>query len=100
MEQQASGAIGDDGYVRLRAYLPSAATIYLSLSCRRCHRHVDLSFPKAIRLAGSGDLTVGQLARRLRCTECGSRGFGLSIAPDPRPPETRQREGLLPQVRD
>jgi hypothetical protein len=93
---------GPDGTVRLRCYLPHADTTWLSLGCggaHGCHRIAHLGIAEAIRLMGSGDATVGQLARRLRCAACGGRQVYVQIATDPRPPEVREREGPRPETR-
>ncbi|WP_043367230.1 hypothetical protein [Belnapia sp. F-4-1] len=50
----------------------------------------------AIRMAGSGAATVGELERRLKC-RCGGRTT-LRIAVGNRMPEWIQREGRLPQT--
>ena len=69
-------AIGPDGYVRLRCYLPLADIHWFGASCGGldgCGHMAELSVEAAIRLMGSGEATVGQLGRRLRCSRCGRR---------------------------
>jgi hypothetical protein len=46
----------------------------------------------------SGEATVGQSERRLRCAGCGGRRVQIQIAADPRPPEDMQRDGPLPET--
>jgi ribosomal protein S27E len=89
--------IGEDGFVRLRVY--DRNTTYLDVMCRSCQRWSTLIFGRAIRMT-SPETTIGQLSSRLRCEGCGGRGALLQIAVDTRPENLRQREGLLPQVRD
>ncbi len=75
----------------------------MSLGCggaHGCHRLAHLGIAEAIRLIGSGDATVGQLARRLLCGACGGREkIYVQIATDPRPAEVREREGPRPETR-
>src|SRR3954454_19186010 len=97
-----SGSIGEDGRVRLRAYLPLAKTHWLSAGCcglRGCQRIVPIGVAEAIRLMGTGEATVGQLERRLRCSACGGREIKIHTAVDPRPPEVREREGRMRETR-
>jgi hypothetical protein len=77
--------IGPDGTVRLRCYLPHAHIHWLSLGCGRCGRERPLSFPAAIAIMGSGEATIGELVRRLKCRECGGRVEAV-IAADERVP--------------
>jgi hypothetical protein len=63
-------AIGPDGTVRLRCYLPSADTVWLSAGCdglASCGHAAPISIRAAVRLMGP-DAMVRQLARRLRCS--------------------------------
>jgi hypothetical protein len=93
---------GPDGTVRLRAYLPLAATTWLSASCAGlwgCGRIVPVSIGAAIEVMGSADATVGELARRLRCRACGGREVRVQVATDPRPAEVHEREGVLREAR-
>ena len=86
-------AIGEDGYVRLRRYLRIADTDWFAAGCTGCGRQRDIRVKEAIAAMGSGEATVGELARRLRCTGCGARRIQITVAVDSRPAEMRQREG-------
>ena len=73
-------AIGPDGRVQLRCYLPLADTPWFSAGCSgwdSCGHLAQISVPEAVRLMGSGEATVGQLKQRLRCSRCGSRRVGV-----------------------
>lgn len=92
-------AIGPDGTVRLRRYLPIADTHWFSALCPGCGRTAPVGVRGAIEAAGSGDATVGQLARRLRCAACGGRRIGVVVVTDSRPPWVRERDGVDPRAR-
>jgi hypothetical protein len=49
-------------------------------------------------MMGSGDATVGDVARRLKCRECGA-SMQVQIAVDPRPEWVRKQKGLAPETR-
>jgi hypothetical protein len=53
----------------------------------------------AIEIMGTGEATVGQLERRLRCSRCGGRHVQITIAADCRPPEVIKRDGPPPESR-
>ena len=94
-------AIGPDGTVRLRCYLPSADTVWFSAGCQglaSCGHSAPMGIRAAIRLMGP-DATVRQLARRLRCSRCGNRRVGVTVHPDVRPAEAQAREGPRPETR-
>jgi hypothetical protein len=93
-------AIGPDGTVRLRRYLPLAGSLWFSAFCdgrAACGHVAPISVPAAVQLMGP-EATVGELERRLRCSRCGSRQVGIVLQSDTRPPETRQREGRAPET--
>lgn len=93
------GVIGEDGYVRLRAYRSVARTHYLSASCTRCGRGKLLSINRAIELLGGDDAqTVGALAKRLRCSACQAKSITIQLASDSRTPDAIKREGVLPVI--
>jgi hypothetical protein len=95
-------AIGPDGTVRLRCYLPLANTLWFSAGCegrQGCGHVTPISVRAGIRLMGTGEATVGQLERWLRCGRCGNRQVGIVIAPDTRSAATREHEGLAPETR-
>jgi hypothetical protein len=48
---------------------------------------------------GSGEATVGQLERRLRCSACGGRRVLITIAADYRPAVVMRRDRPLPETR-
>ena len=87
-------AIGPDGRVRLRCYLLLAD----SLICG-CDHTAPISIRAAIRFTGSAEAMVGDLERRLRCSQCGGRRVSIVVQPDPRPPAVRESEGLRPETR-
>lgn len=102
MRDEKSGAdrgdLGEDGYVRLRAYLPLARTTWISFACCGCGHDATLSIAAAIEKARSAAVTVDGLARHLRCARCGRKHPLGQIAVDGRPQETIAREGLHPNV--
>jgi hypothetical protein len=94
-------AIGPDGRVRLRCYLPLENSLWLSAGCEGeagCGHSAPISIRAAIRLMGP-DATVRQLERRLRCSRCGGRHVSIVLAPDTRPPAVRESEGPRPETR-
>lgn len=97
-------SLGEDGYVRLRAYLRHADTIYLSASCGGAHgrgRLIDISIRRAIQMVGGdGDCSVKQFGKRLWCRACGGHQVVVSIAVDSRPHDLQVVEGVLPVIRD
>ncbi|MBP0443146.1 hypothetical protein J8J14_00005 [Roseomonas sp. SSH11] len=97
-------AIGADGYVRLRCYVPLRDTTFFSLFCsepRGCGRVASSSTGRAISLMGEdGNRTTEEFAARLRCAACGNRRIDVRVSIDPRTHETRRREGLLSEVCD
>ena len=79
--------IGPDGTVRLRCYLPSADTVWFSAGCQGrqgCGHSAPIGVRAALRIMGSGEATVGELERRLRCSQCGNRQIGVMVQPDTR----------------
>ena len=97
----ASDVIGPDGRVRLRCYLPLENSLWFSAGCqgsRGCGHIAPISVRAAVRLMGP-EATVGDLERRLRCSQCGNRQVGIVLQPDTRPPEVRQRMGPLLETR-
>jgi hypothetical protein len=91
--------IGPDGTVRLRRYLPHERMHWFSAGCTDCGHVAPIGVRPAIEIMGSGDATVGQLERRLRCSRCGGRRVGITIASDHRPPKVIKRDGPPPQTR-
>ena len=80
-------AIGPDGTVRLRCYLPSADAVWLSAGCdglAGCGHVTPIGIWAAVRLMGP-EATVRQLEQRLRCSRCGGRRVSIVIQPDTRP---------------
>jgi hypothetical protein len=93
--------IGPDGTVRLRCYLPMENSLWFSAGCQGtagCGHYAPISVRAALRFMGSGEATVGELERRLRCSQCGNRQVGITVQPDTRPPEVREREGPRPET--
>jgi hypothetical protein len=94
------GAIGPDGTVRLHAYLRHENVHWFSAGCPDCGHRAPIGVRPAIAIMGSGEATVGQLARRLRCSQCGGQAMGqITIASDHRPPEVMHRDGPPPETR-
>ena len=94
-------AIGPDGKVRLRCYLPLENALWFSAGCQGsagCGHSAPISVRAAVRLMGP-EATVGDLERRLRCSRCGNRQVGIVLQPDTRPPEVRQSMGPQPETR-
>jgi hypothetical protein len=94
-------AIGPDGRVRLRCYLPSANSLWLSAGCQGrqgCGHSAPIGIRAAIALMGP-EATVGDLERRMRCSRCGNRQVGVTVHPDTRPHETQERDGPAPETR-
>jgi hypothetical protein len=74
-------AIGPDGRVRLRCYLPSANSVWFSAGCEGlagCGHVAPIGIRAAIRLRGP-EATVRQLERRLRYSRCGNRRVSIVI---------------------
>jgi hypothetical protein len=95
-------AIGPDGTVRLRCYLASADSVWFSAGCdglASCGHTAPIGILAAIRFMGTGEATVLQLARRLRCSRCGGRRVGIVVQPDTRPPAARESDGPRPETR-
>ena len=73
-------AIGPDGTVRLRCYLPLANSLWFFAGCQGrqgCGHVAPISVRAAIQIMGSGEATVGELNR----VQFGTH----SSAPRPRP---------------
>jgi hypothetical protein len=92
-------AIGPDGRVRLRRYLPHERMHWFSAGCPDCGQVAPIGVKPAIEIMGGGEATVGQLERRLRCGRCGERRVGITIASDPRPAEIIARDRPPPESR-
>jgi hypothetical protein len=93
-------AIGPDGTVRLRCYLPMANSVWHSVGCEDeagCGHSAPIGIQAAIRLMGP-EATVRQLARRLRCCRCGNRQIGVTVQPDTRTAEVIERDGPAPET--
>jgi hypothetical protein len=96
-----SDAVGPDGTVRLRRYLPLADSHWFSAGCEGpdgCGHTTPISITAAICLMRSGDATVGQLAQHLRCGRCSKRQVGIVLRSDSRPAWVREREGPAPET--
>jgi hypothetical protein len=94
-------AIGPDGTVRLRCYLPMADTVWLSAGCEGlagCGHSAPIGIRAAIQIMGP-EATVRQMERRLWCSRCGGWRVHIVIQPDTRPPEIRESEGPRPETR-
>ena len=94
-------AIGPDGRVRLRSYLPLANSLWFFAGCqgpKGCGHVAPISVRAAIRFMGSGEATVGELEQRLRCSQCGNRQIGVTAQPDTRTAEAIERDGPAPET--
>ena len=94
-------AIGPDGTVRLRCYLPSANSLWFFAGCQGptgCGHVVPIGVRAAIQIMGLGEATVGELERRLRCSQCGNRQIGVTVQPDTRAAEAIERDGPAPET--
>ena len=93
--------IGPDGTVRLRCYLPLANSLWLFAGCQGrqgCGHVAPIGVRAALRIMGSGEATVGELGRRLRCSQCGNRQIGVTVQPDTRTAEVIERDGPAPET--
>jgi hypothetical protein len=80
-----SDAVGPDGTVRLRRYLPLADSYWFSVRCEGldgCGHARPIGVTVAIRILGSGNATVGQLAQHLRCSQCSNHQVGIVLRSD------------------
>jgi hypothetical protein len=91
----APDAIGPDGTVRLRCYLPSAKSLWFAAGCGHS---APIGIRAAIALMGP-EATVGELERRMRCSRCGNRQVGVTVHPDVRPAEMQASDGPRPETR-
>jgi hypothetical protein len=94
-------AVGPDGTVRLRRYLPLADSYWFSAGREGLDGYghtTPIGVAAAIRIMGSGDTTVGQLAQHLRCDRCGNHQVGIVLRSDPRPAWVREHEGPAPET--
>jgi hypothetical protein len=66
-------AIGPDGTVRLRCYLPPADGLWFTAGCPACGHAAPIGMRTAIEVMGTAEATAGQLGRRLRCSACAGR---------------------------
>ena len=95
-------AIDPDGRVRLRSYLPLANSLWFFASCqgpKGCGHVAPISVHGAIWFMGSGEATVGELERRLKCRQCGNRQIGVTAQPDTRTAEAIERNGPAAETR-
>jgi ribosomal protein S27E len=56
----------------------------LTIRCRQC-RHTRIAEPKALACLAGWEITLTELATRLRCTECGAKDCELTAHKRPRP---------------
>ena len=71
-------AIGPDGTVRLRCYLPMANSLWFFAGCQGrqgCGHSAPIGVRAALRIMGSGEATVGEL-NRVHFGRHGFRGPG------------------------
>ena len=89
-------AIGPDGTVRLRCYLPLQNSLWFFAGCQGrqgCGNSAPIGVRAALRIMGTGEATVGELSQRLRCSRCGNRQIGVTVQPDTRTAEAIERDG-------
>jgi hypothetical protein len=101
MTEAETDAIGPDGTVRLRCYLPMANSIWFFAGCQGrtgCGHVAPIGVRAALRIMGSGEATLGELEQRLRCSRCGSRKVGIVVQPDTRPAWVQERDGPAPET--
>jgi hypothetical protein len=95
-------AIGDDGTVRLRCYLPLRNLVWFFAGCQGptgCGHVAPIGVRAALRIMGSGEATLEELEQRLRCSQCGNRQIGVTVQPDTRTAEVIERDGPAPETR-
>ena len=97
-----SDAVGPDGSVWLRCYLPMRDSVWFRAHCSGpagCSHAAPLGIRAAIRFMGTAEATLWELERRLRCNQCGGRWMSVVVSPNTRPPMVRERDGPAPQTR-
>jgi hypothetical protein len=92
-------AIGPDGTVRLRCYLPLQNSLWFFAGCQGCGHNAPIGVRAALRIMGTGEATVGELGQRLRCSRCDNRQIGVTVQPDTRTAEMIERDGPAPETR-
>ena len=95
-------AIGPDGTVRLRCYLPLEHSLWFFAGCqgrKGCGHTAPIGIRAAVRFMGSSEATVCELGQRLRCSRCGNRQIGVTVQPDTRTAEAIERNGPAPETR-
>jgi hypothetical protein len=95
-------AIGPDGRVRLRSYLPLANSLWFFAGCqgpKGCGHTAPIGVRAAIQFIESDEATLEELKRRLRCSQCGNRQIGVTVQPDTRTAEAIERNGPAPETR-
>ena len=101
MTETETDAIGPDGTVRLRCYLPMANSLWFFAGCQGptgCGHVAPIGVRAALRIMGTGEATVGDLGRRLRCSRCSNRQIGVTVQPDTRTAEVIERDGPAPEA--
>ena len=99
MTEAGPDAIGPDGAVRLRCYLPLEKSLWFFACCqgrKGCGHAAPISVRTAIQIMGSGEVTVGELGRCLRCS---NREIGITVQPDTRTAEAIERNGPASETR-
>lgn len=94
-------AIGSDGTVRLRCFLPMEKSLWFFANCQGrqgCGHVAPIGVRAALRIMGSGEASVGELGRRLQCSRCGNRQIGVTVQPDTRTAEAIERDGPAPET--
>ena len=94
-------AIGPDGTVRLRCYLPLENSLWFFAGCQGrqgCGHVAPIGVRAALRIMGSGEASIGELGQRLQCSRCGNRQIGVTVQPDTRTAEVIERDGPAPET--
>ena len=60
------------------------ADYLLTIACRKC-RHIRVTEPHTLAQIVGWEITLVELAKRLRCSSCGAKECELAANPRPRP---------------
>jgi hypothetical protein len=94
-----SDAVGPDGKVRLRLYLPMADSVWFVANCEGCGRAAPVGVRPAIQFLRSAEATIGDLEQRMRCSRCGRQHLSITTQRDTRTAEAVERNGPASETR-